>query len=292
MTPLPVNPPQGAKISIIVLTYRRVPALLAVLRSLAQQCDSSCEVVIADDGSPWEDQEALRQNLPHFACPVIHVWHPDRGFTASTARNLGVRTSTGERLIFLDGDCVPNAHFLDRHFALSRRGEFVNGSRILLSARLTAQVEKGAVDIAGAVIGQWLRWRWHGDVNKFLPLLPWPVGTPFRRNASFRWKGIRSCNLAVWRDDFFAVNGFDESFEGWGHEDADLVLRLHHHGVQRCNGFFATEVFHLWHRENSRTQASKNYQTVINRKQTGQRCALQGLQEAAGVIQMVVTALN
>lgn len=292
MTPTPVSHPPPAKTSIIVLTYRRIPALLAVLKSLAQQCDNSCEVVIADDGSPCDDQDVLRQNLPRFACPVSHVWHPDMGFTASRARNLGVRVSVGERLVFLDGDCIPNAQFLDQHVALSRRGEFVNGSRILLGERLTAQIEKGAVDIVGATIAQWLRWRWHGDVNKLLPLRFWPAGSPFRRKAEFHWKGIRSCNLAVWRDDFFAINGFDESFEGWGHEDADLVLRLHHHGVRRCNGFLATEVFHLWHPENSRTRASKNHQTVIDRKQTGQLRALQGLQEAVGLDEMVVTVLN
>ena len=47
------------KTSIVVLTYRRVNALLAVLRALAPQCTASCEVLVADDGSPPEDLAAL-----------------------------------------------------------------------------------------------------------------------------------------------------------------------------------------------------------------------------------------
>jgi predicted glycosyltransferase involved in capsule biosynthesis len=93
---------------------------------------------------------------------------------------------------------------------------------------------------------------------------------------AFSWKGIRSCNMGVWRADFARVDGFDESFVGWGHEDADLVLRLHHAGVLRKNGFCATEVFHLWHREASRNQESQNAQLVRQRVKTGESRAALG----------------
>ena len=42
------------RISFIVLTYNRADALLAVLRSLAEQCSPNHQVVIADDGSRIE----------------------------------------------------------------------------------------------------------------------------------------------------------------------------------------------------------------------------------------------
>ena len=279
------------KTSIVVLTYRRVNALLAVLRALAPQCTASCEVLVADDGSPPEDLAALQRGLPRFGCPVRHVWHPDTGFTAARARNLAVRASSGERLIFLDGDCVPNPRFLAMHTRLSRPGEFVNGSRVLLSQRLTAQVEGCSVDMARASLAQWVAWRLRGDVNKCLHLWQWP-GAPGRTQTSFRWHGIRSCNLAVWRDDFLAVNGFDEQFSGWGHEDADLVLRLHEQGLQRCNGFLATEVFHLWHPENSRVDASRNQDRVLERLRTHQKRAAQGMDEAFGAADVRITRLN
>ena len=61
------------------------------------------------------------------------------------------------------------------------------------------------------------------------------------------------------------VNGFDESFLGWGHEDSDLVVRLFNAGVMRKDGAFATEVFHLWHREAQRDQESSNRRVVLAR---------------------------
>jgi predicted glycosyltransferase involved in capsule biosynthesis len=75
--------------------------------------------------------------------------------------------------------------------------------------------------------------------------------------------------MGVWRSDFERVDGFDESFVGWGHEDADLVLRLQNSGVARKNGFCATEVFHLWHIESARDMESINAQLVLSRSKTG-----------------------
>lgn len=256
------------KISFIVLTYNRCDALLAVLRSLAGQCGADHEVLIADDGSTQAQVDMLQKNCPAFRCPVRHVWHPDIGFTAATARNLGAHHAHGDYLVFLDGDCVPGKSFVAAHTLLAEQGLFVNGSRVLLSERLTAQVVGQSLDLLAQSNTFWWKARLQGDSNKLLHTLFWPWSV-FRVKQGFKWRGIRSCNLGVWRSDFFAVNGFDETFAGWGHEDADLVLRLSHLGVQRKNGFLATEVYHLWHHENQRSQASVNHHKVTTRMTTG-----------------------
>lgn len=263
-------------ISFVVLTYNRTDALLAVLRSLAKQCGAGHEVLVADDGSSNEHVKLLRQKFPMFHCPVRHVWHPDAGFTASRARNLGAYHSTGDYLVFLDGDCVPGPTFVKAHIALAQRSCFVNGSRVLLSPQLTQRVVSEDIDLLDQSLAFWISARIQGDSNKLLHLLKWPASL-YRLQQGFKWKGIRSCNMAVWRQDFFAVNGFDETFEGWGHEDADLVLRLGNSGVKRKNGFWATEVYHLWHREQQRKQAFVNQKRVESRMQTHQVIAEKGL---------------
>ena len=73
------------------------------------------------------------------------------------------------------------------------------------------------------------------------------------------------------------VNGFDESFTGWGHEDSDLVVRLFNAGVMRKDGAFATEVFHLWHREAQRDLESSNRKVVLERAGNGAVVATRGL---------------
>ena len=88
------------------------------------------------------------------------------------------------------------------------------------------------------------------------------------------------------------MNGFDETFSGWGHEDADLVLRLHNAGLKRKNGFLATEVFHLWHRENSRAEEAANRQRVLARVESGIIAAGTGFAQALHAAGTVVTELN
>ena len=266
------------KISFIVLTYNRTDALLAVLRSLARQCGAEHEVLVADDGSNAMQVSMLRQHCPTFKCPVRHVWHADTGFTAAAARNLGAHHSVGDYLVFLDGDCVPGPSFVKAHTRLAEQACFVNGSRVLLSESLTLRVVNQDIDLLDQSSAFWMVARLRGDSNKLLHMLGWP-GSLFRLKQGFEWKGIRSCNLAVWRKDFLAINGFDETFEGWGHEDADLVLRLSHDGVRRKNGFWATEVYHLWHTEQQRHQESINRQKVFDRMKTHHIRAIKGLAE-------------
>ncbi|MDB5964912.1 MAG: glycosyltransferase [Polaromonas sp.] len=278
------------KTSFIVLTYNRTDALLPVLKSLARQCGPDHEVLIADDGSRPSEVALLEAQCPAFACPVRHVWHSDKGFTAAAARNLGAHLASGDYLVFLDGDCIPNRSFVAAHDRLAEKGRFVNGSRVLLGARLTEEAIAGRIDLLDQGVAFWLRARLTGDSNKLLHMVSWPYDA-FRVQNGFHWRGIRSCNLGVWRDDFVAVNGFDETFEGWGHEDADLVLRLVNLGRQRTNGFLATEVYHLWHRENPRDHESVNKRRVLERMSTGLVRATKGLNELGADPSVQVTTL-
>ena len=280
------------KVGFVVLTYNRSDALLAVLRGLAPQCGPDTVVVIADDGSRPEHVQALQRGLPSFACPVRHVWHPDIGFTAARARNLGARHAQADYLVFLDGDCVPGQGFAATSLARWRRRAISSTAAACSSAKLfSRRVLGGEVQPADLRRSDWLRLRLSGDVNKLTHLLYWP-GAPGRVQDRFSWKGIRSCNFGVWYRDFEAVNGFDETFSGWGHEDADLVLRLHHHGLRRKNGFLATEVFHLWHRENNRAQEAVNRERVLRRMQGGLVRAETGVAELVEGPAVTVIELN
>lgn len=279
------------KTAFVILTYNRPDALMQVLQGLAKQCTNDHEVIIADDGSDADTRDILRSDLPEFNCRVTHIWHPDVGFTASRARNLGACLNESDYLVFLDGDCIPNPQFVDAHVKMSEIGFFINGSRVLLSDAFTKKVLTGGVDIHHAGTLDWLQWRMNGDVNKLAHLLYLP-GMPLRKERRFRWKQIRSCNFSISKADFLRVNGFDESFQGWGHEDADLVLRLHNAGVHRKNGFCATEVYHLWHKENSRANESANKDRVVQRLKSGLVRATKGVEEVLLENDAIVTVLN
>jgi glycosyltransferase involved in cell wall biosynthesis len=243
--------------AVVVTTYNRPDALAAVLEGYRAQSDPDFELVVADDGSTAETQsviEAFRANSP---MPVLHVWQEDRGFRAAAARNRAVAATAAEYIVFTDGDCVPARGFVAAHKRLAEPDFFLAANRVLLSEDFTRRVLAQRVPVH-----EW-RWpRWAGawlrrDVNRLLPLLRLPDGG-FRRRSPQRWEGVKTCNLSVWRTDFLRVNGLDESYEGWGLEDSDLVIRLLHAGVRHKSARFAAPVFHLWHRENPRDNLARN----------------------------------
>lgn len=278
-------------LSIVITTYNRSDALLAVLRGLSMQTDRRFDVVVADDGSREEHVRALRSSPVARRLGVVHVWHPDVGFTASRVRNRGVAAAQAPYIVFMDGDCVPEVDFVAQHKRLAQTGNFVNGSRVLLSPALTGDVVAGREEVCGRGAFWWMLQRLRGRCGKLTHLLRLPDGAS-RIRTGFEWKGIRSCNMGVWRSDYERVDGFDESFVGWGHEDADFVLRLHHAGVARKNGYCATEVFHLWHREAARDRASANEQTVRERMQGAQVRATSGYSQDRPADDVVITKLG
>lgn len=268
-------------ISVIVTTYNRPDALALVLEGLLAQTDRHFEVIVADDGSTEATRKVVasfRQRWPH-ETGMLHAWHADTGFRLSAVRNLGVHAAKGDYLIFLDGDCVPPMVFVSRHRELAEPGYMVSGSRVLLSQRITTHfLGEAAPAVHRKSLGYWLAQRLRGNINKFVPLLGFG-DSPMRHYREVKWQRIKGCNLGMWRSDYARVNGCDETFTGWGHEDADLVLRLARAGVKRKGGAFATEVFHLWHRENARTAESENRKRVEERMHTGLVEAPQGLRD-------------
>ncbi len=265
-----------ATISLVITTYNRPDALETVIRACFVQSEKHFEIIIADDGSTANTREMIDRLRAESPVSLVHVWQSDEGFRAAMARNRGTLAAHGAYIVFLDGDCIPQRDFVARHRQLARPGFLVSGSRVLMSAALSERVMAEGIDLSRVPLASKLGWRLQGHVNKLLQwVLRWPdLG---RERRSFSWRRIKSCNLGVWRSDLALVNGFDESFLGWGHEDSDLVVRLFNAGVMRKDGAFATEVFHLWHREAQRDQASSNRDLVLARAQNRTIEASRGL---------------
>ncbi|WP_425374834.1 galactosyltransferase-related protein [Mesorhizobium tamadayense] len=79
------------------------------------------------------------------------------------------------------------------------------------------------------------------------------------------FRRIKGCNLACWKSDALSVGSFDETFTGWGYEDADFVFRLQDKGIIRRAGTWATEVLHIWHKPADPSRATTNQKVVLDR---------------------------
>jgi glycosyltransferase involved in cell wall biosynthesis len=267
------------KISVIVTTYQRPSALHCVLDSLSKQSVQPYEVIIADDGSQSDTKDVVLSWQKKTFFSIIHSWQEDLGFRAAKARNLAAIMSTGDYLVFLDGDCVVFPDFIERHNKLAARKKMVIGSRILCSADFSELIESKKIYPTSWSYIKWLQAKFLKQVNRTYPLFKLP-NTILRNLRGKRWKGVRTFNLGVWREDFFAVNGFDEQFQGWGHEDADLAIRLIRHGVLRKDGQFSLPVLHLWHKENDRSKLIKNVNLLQNTINSAQIKAKIGINES------------
>jgi glycosyltransferase involved in cell wall biosynthesis len=245
------------KTAVIVTTYNRPDALAVVLEGYCAQSDHDFRLVVADDGSKEETAEVVRQYARRTPFLLTHVWHEDRGFRAAAIRNRAVASTDADYVVFTDGDCVPSRHFVRVHKRLAEAGYFLGSNRVLLSAGLTSRVLHQQLPIHAWSGIDWMRSWFRREVNRVLPLINLP-DAPFRKWTPDRWKGIKTCNLSVWRADLTRVNGLDESYEGWGLEDSDLVVRLLHAGVKHKNARLAATVFHLWHPEQDRASLPDN----------------------------------
>lgn len=241
-------------VSLIISTYNRPDALQKVLDSVAQQQLMPLEVLIADDGSTAATRQMIESiKLP---VPLHHVWQEDTGYRLATIRNRSAAQARGDYLIFIDGDCILRPDFIKNHMKLAEPGWLVAGHRLLLSETFTAQVLQAKQTLAS--FPQLVQAYVSGGLNRLAPLLNLP-DSHWRRRKPKHWPMARGCNIAVWRDDFRQVNGFDERFNGWGYEDSDLAVRLIRAGIGCKSGRYATGVFHLWHKENDRSRERDNH---------------------------------
>ncbi len=237
------------RVSLIITTYNWPESLILVLMSLENQTIMPQEVIIADDGSTVETKEIIAKFQKDSELNIIHSWQKDNGFRAARSRNNAIFKSSGDYIVLIDGDTILHTNFVKDHIANAETGFFVQGSRALLSEKLTkkALVEK-TVNFPFFYSG--LKNRKNSIHSKFLSSI-----FSSKKNHLL---GIKSCNMAFYKKDCLNINGFNHEFEGWGREDSEFVVRLINSGIKRKNVRFNAIQFHLWHNENSRIFLEKN----------------------------------
>ncbi len=178
-------------------------------------------VTVSSDTDRPDIREVLQHAADELGLAVTLVSRPHRGMERlSQVRNNAVRmllergVSRDARLVFLDGDCVPQPDMVARHLSLGRQGDLVIAFRIDLTPAQTEVFEEGAL------------------LQGRPPISPTParLAEPDRRYRRYRRQqmlrrlglakrhkpkplgGHHSVTLAMCR----AVNGFDEEFHTWG----------------------------------------------------------------------------
>jgi glycosyltransferase involved in cell wall biosynthesis len=271
--------------SIILATYQWPEALALVLSGLLTQTERSFEVLIADDGSDHATKVVVEEYSARAFFPIRHFWQENRGFRKSRILNQAIAAARGQALIFLDGDCVPHKDFVAGHLSVLDGSHYVAGRRVDLSREFTTGLTPRVIEdgvLNGSPAGLWRLWR---DSLREGGSRPFHRAYPVRNSLLRRTFGLervvdlKGCNFSVHREHMLAIDGFDESYEGYGREDTDVELRLRNLGLGIRSGKNLCLQFHLWHEPRSFTPA--NEELLAEVKRTGRTRALRGLGNAS-----------
>lgn len=153
--------------------------------------------------------------LPETRFPVRQLMIGADGIPLAAARNAAAGAASGETLVFLDVDCIPDPAFVaDYARLLAEMDVLLMGEVLYLPAGATAD----GIDIAKfAAVGV-----------KHSERAGPPEG-PIGDCTDYRcfW----SLNFAMRRATFFRVGGFDERYVGYGGEDTDFGRMVSEAGV-------------------------------------------------------------
>jgi glycosyltransferase involved in cell wall biosynthesis len=230
-------------ITLLITTYNKPDFLSLTLQSLRRQSQMPDELVIADDGSDPATRRVVDEYSNRIPVPIKYVWQEDKGFRKSKVINKAIAAAFGDYIIQIDGDIMMHDKFISDHVRLARKNSFVKGSRIRLNPKYTAEL------CINKILPRYISIFSHGILKnrEKVVRLHW-LGVLFSRFYGRKVTAI-GCNMAYWRDDVIAVNGYDEHYEGWGCEDDDLCKRLSAYGCKSFKPLRMCLCYHLWHKE-------------------------------------------
>jgi hypothetical protein len=239
------------KSALLISTYNWPDALEVVLKSVMSQTHLVNEILIADDGSSAETAQLIEKFQLQSTIPIRHFWQEDSGFRKSKILNKAIADTDVEYIIQIDGDCIVHPKFVEDHLNHAVHGAYLYGSRV--------NILPGFVE----VIFQ----NKHSKFNLFSKEIKnksRALHVPFLSNLYQAHDGIsrkfRGCNVSFWRNDFIAVNGYNEDFEGWGREDSDLAIRLGNNRIKAKRLRYSGILYHIHHETSSKQNVELNNQ--------------------------------
>ena len=243
------------RVSLIITTYNWPESLILVLKSVENQTIAPDVVVIADDGSTVETKEIIVKFQKDSDLNIIHSWQEDNGFRAAKSRNKAIAKSYGDYIILIDGDIILHPKFIQDHVKSAKVGYFIQGFRVLFTQDITEQIIISK-RISFSFFSKGMKGRKNSIHSNFLSKI-------FSTKKNYL-RGIKTCNIAFFRQDFINVNGFNNEFEGWGREDSEFVVRLFNTGINRKSLRFIAIQYHLWHKDIDRKHLDYNNQLLQN----------------------------
>jgi len=230
--------------SLIICTYNWPEALKLVLSSAISQSIKPDEIIIADDGSDNSTANVIQNFKKLSSIPIIHSWQEDLGCRIPHSRNRAISKSNFDYIIMIDGDTVLHHDFVKDHLRFARKKVYIQGSRVLLQPNLTRDILRKNKFKKPSFFSD-------DSKNKINMIRIPSISKLMSYQKNQNLNRIRGCNYSIFKEDIFAVNGFNEEITTWGREDSEFVQRLFNNGVKKQHLKFSGIQYHLHHQERS-----------------------------------------
>jgi len=242
------------KVSLIVAVYKDIEALKLIIESLKNQTYKNFEVIIAEDGNNNE-MNVFISTIKDL--DITHTTQEDIGIRKARSVNNAILASSGEYLIFIDGDCIPYSTFIESHLSLSQNRFLLSGRRVNLGPKYAEKLRKKelcplslekkfilnylflAKDCIEGHSEEGFKFSPNSLIYKF-----------FLKNRNLN-KSLLGCNYSCFKKDIVAINGYDESYgESAIGTDTDLEWRFKYYGLNIKSVRYVANIFHLYHKAN------------------------------------------
>jgi glycosyltransferase involved in cell wall biosynthesis len=284
MNPSTAPSPALPALTVTVCSYNRSRLLELALAGYDRQSYRNFEVIVCDDGSSDGTVELVEGLKRRLSFPLRLFTWDDLGYRRAGVLNVGFVLAKNPLVVCTDEDCVPHRDFLLGHARMARRGRFTLAKVVKVAER-----DMAAATVEGIATGR---------VDRLLS--PWPRTKLFYMHLKYyQWLLCRTplrpkmngANFAVWRDDLWAVNGFDNTFVGYGYEDNDLRRRLLESGRRIQVAVRQAVTFHLWEKKKGYVVGNSGVKNKAHAERpTTQIVCADGLRQTAARLNLEIPA--
>ena len=273
------------KVSVIVAVYKDVEALELIFDSLENQTYKNFEVVVAEDGESQAMDAFVTQAQSTYGFQIVHTTQEDIGVRKSKSQNNAIKVSSGEYLIFIDGDCLLYSKFIENHLLLSGEKNIVSGRRVNVGPKFSKMLRDRIITNAYLEkhflsnyfqIKEDAKEERHSEEGFEIK----PNGIIHKLITRFRKKEfpLLGCNMSFYKKAMLDINGFDE---GLGNSamagDTDLEWRFKGLGYKIVPARYIANEFHLYHKRSEKEYDRKlDLKMIQNKTNKTYRC-LDGL---------------
>jgi GT2 family glycosyltransferase len=210
------------KVDVIIPVYNQRESLLLTLVGFQKQIgNSQFHIIIVDDGSKEDisDLVTMFKDLD-----ITYIYQENNG--RAKARNVAIRYTESEYIIFCDADRIPGPDFVESHILrLKEKKDLIcigNLKEVYFSkpennrAKIMEIVQSNSKIAREPMHSKNVDYL-YDERGKCISQLPW-IST-------------YSGNMSMKRTVIDRVGGFDENFTSWGFEHFELGYRIYKSGI-------------------------------------------------------------